>query len=271
MKQPKVYAHASYIGNTGYNNHTREFFRHLSKYLDIKVRNYTVDTNWDEAILNEPHNKEPYLLDIDKKLLHQQTLIANGNEHDRFENFIYPSYGSDFNHNINLILSETNHHYFYENYNGPKIGYNVWESTLQPEGFFNKWKDLDQMWVPSQWQAECTIAQGADPNKVKVVPEGVDVNTFYPEDPQTTLDYADGRFKFILFGRWEYRKATKEIIETFLKTFTKNDPVDLILSADNVFSTDNLNSTEERLEYYGFTDERIKIKHFPSREDYITY
>ncbi len=271
MKQPKVYAHASYIGNTGYNNHTREFFRHLSKYLDIKVRNYTVDTNWDEAILNEPHNKEPYLLDIDKKLLHQQTLIANGNEHDRFENFIYPSYGSDFNHNINLILSETSHHYFYENYNGPKIGYNVWESTLQPEGFFNKWKDFDQMWVPSQWQAECTIAQGADPNKVKVVPEGVDTNTFYPEDPQTTLDYVDGRFKFILFGRWEYRKATKEIIETFLKTFTKNDPVDLILSADNVFSTDNLNSTEERLEYYGFTDERIKVKHFPSREDYITY
>jgi hypothetical protein len=29
---PKIFAHGSYIGNTGYNNHTREFFRHLSKH-----------------------------------------------------------------------------------------------------------------------------------------------------------------------------------------------------------------------------------------------
>ena len=75
----------------------------------------------------------------------------------------------------------------------------------------------------------------ADPNKVKVVPEGVDVDTFYPEDPTNVLDYVDGRFKFILFGRWDYRKSTKEIIETFLKEFTPEEPVDLILSIDNMW------------------------------------
>jgi glycosyltransferase involved in cell wall biosynthesis len=101
----------------------------------------------------------------------------------------------------------------------PKIAYNVWESTLQPEGFFNKLLEYDQLWFPSKWQADCTIKQGADPNKVRVVPEGVDTNTFYPEDPQTKLDYVDGRFKFIIFGRWDYRKSTKEMIETFLKEF----------------------------------------------------
>ena len=40
MKKPKVYAHASYVGNTGYNNHTRDFFREISKYLQLKVRLY---------------------------------------------------------------------------------------------------------------------------------------------------------------------------------------------------------------------------------------
>ena len=107
MKQPKVFAHASYIGTTGYNNHTREFFRHLSKYLDIKVRNYTVGSKWDESFLEEPHNNEPYLIDIDKNILDQQTLLQGGNEQNRFETKIYPNYGQDFNHNVNLILKRS--------------------------------------------------------------------------------------------------------------------------------------------------------------------
>ena len=51
-----------------------------------------------------------------------------------------------------------------------------------------------------------------------------------------TTEYTDdGRFKFFLAGRWDYRKSTKEIIETFLTTFDKNEPVDLIVSIDNPF------------------------------------
>ncbi len=266
-KTPKVFAHASYVGTTGYNNHTRDFFRHLQKHVNLKVRNFTIGKNWDWPN-DEPH-KEDYINEVDKKLLVEQTLWTGEDTRDEFP--VYKEYPNDFKHNVNLVLEETNHHYFYDSYNGPKIAYNVWESTLQPEGFFNKLLEYDQLWFPSQWQADCTIAQGADPNKVKVVPEGVDTKTFYPEDPQTVLDYVDGRFKFIIFGRWDYRKSTKEIIETFLKEFKPNEPVDLIVSIDNPFSGDNFKTTEERLEHYGFTDERIKVKHFPSREDYITY
>jgi autotransporter strand-loop-strand O-heptosyltransferase len=270
MSRHKIYAHAPYVGHTGYNNHTRDFFRHLSKYSDIKVRNWTVGKSWDGPS-EEPHNGETYLTDLDKTLLHEQTLINDGNYGDRYDQQIYTNYGEDFDHDVNIILMETNHYYFYDGYKGPKIAYNVWESTLQPQGFFNKLLEYDQIWVPSKWQAECTVKQGADPDRVKVVPEGVDVDTFYPEDPVTKLDYVDGRFKFVIFGRWDYRKSTKELIETFLKEFKPEEPVDLIVSIDNPFSGDGLGTTEARLEHYGFTDERIKIKHFPSREDYITY
>lgn len=268
MLKPKVFAHASYIGTTGYNHHTRDFFRVLSKYLDLKVRNFTIGSGW-EWPSDEPHNKEPYINDIDKKLLTEQTLWIDENKRTEFS--IYKEYSNEFIHNVNLVLEETNHHYFYDKYIGPKIAYNVWESTLQPEGFFNKLLEYDQIWVPSQWQADCTIAQGADPSKVKVVPEGVDTSIFYPEDPKTVLDYVDGRFKFVMFGRWDYRKSTKEIIETFLKEFKPEEPVDLIISVDNPFSGDGLESTENRLKHFGLEDPRIKIKHFPSREDYITY
>ena len=269
MTKPKVYAHGTYVGTTGYNHHTRDFYRELQKHVDLKVRNFTVGKSW-KGNSDEPHNGEEYLNDVDKKLLTEQTLWTGENRSD-FP--IYTQYPNEFKHNVNLVLNETNHHYYYDNYIGPKIAYNVWESTRQPEPFFKKLLEFDEIWVPSQWQAQCTIDQGADPNKVKVVPEGVDTKTFYPEDPTTTLDYVDGRFKFVIFGRWDYRKSTKEMIETFLNTFDESEPVDLIVSIDNPWGEklDGMTTTEQRLEHYGFTDKRIKIKHFPSREDYITY
>jgi autotransporter strand-loop-strand O-heptosyltransferase len=269
MKDPKVYVHASYVGTTGYNNHTRDFFRHLSKLIDIKVRNFTIGKNWD-GYKDEAHNDEPWVNDIDKKLLIEQTLFNN--DGSRSEYPLYKNYSNDFKHNVNLVLEESNHHYYYDHYKGPKIAYNVWEATRQQEGFFNKLLEYDEIWVPSKWQAKCTIEQGADPNKVKVVPEGVDVNTFYPEEVNHN-DYDDERFKFVLFGRWDYRKSTKEIIQAFLNTFSKSDPVDLIVSIDNPAGKDldGFETTEERLKHYGFTDDRIKIRHFPSREDYIKY
>ena len=268
MSTPKVKAHCSYIGTTGYNHHSRDFFRKLSEKIDLKIRNFTIGKSWNWPN-NEPHNGEPYINDTDKKLLIEQILWTSKTTRDNFP--IYSNYTNEFKHNIDLVLEETDHYLFYEDYDNPKIAYNVWESTLQPPHFFDKLLEYDQIWVPSKWQADCTIKQGADPNKVKVVPEGVDVNTFYPEDPQTVLDYVDGRFKFLIFGRWDYRKSTKEIIETFLKEFDSSEPVDLIVSIDNPFSGDGHETTEKRLEHYGFTDKRIKVKHFPSREDYITY
>lgn len=265
MNKPKVYIHGSYIGTTGYNQHTRDFFREISKHLQLKVRNFTIGKNWD-GYNETPHNNEPYINEVDKSILYEQILWNNDGSRSNYK--IYPDNSKEFRQDLNIVLCETDHHLFYDDYKGPKIAYNVWETTLQPENFFNKLKEFDEMWVPSKWQRDVTIAQGYDPDKIKVVPEGVDINTFFPEKTTHELT-SDGRFKFFLAGRWDYRKSTKEIIETFLKTFDKDEPVDLIVSIDNPFSGDNLETTENRLKYYGLEDERIKIIHFPQREEYI--
>ena len=269
-EKPKVLAHTSYIGTGGYNQHARDFFRHLSKLIDIKVRNFTIGHKWG-GMSDEPHNDESYLNDIDKKLLKYQGLWVDENKGEMQSWDMYSNFKNKFEHNVNLILNETNHHFFYQDYKGPKIGYNVWESTLQPEHFFNKWKEFDQLWVPSQWQADCTIKQGISKDKVKVVPEGVDINVFFPENVELLDEYNDNKFKFLLFGRWDYRKSTKEIIETFLSTFSPDEDVEIVVSIDNRFSGDGIESTEERLKHFGINDKRVKIKHFPSREDYISY
>ena len=74
-----------------------------------------------------------------------------------------------------------------------------------------------------------------------------------------------------MFGRWDYRKSTKEIIEAFLEEFSKDEPIDLIISIDNLMAKDDFKTTEERLKHYNLRDPRLKIKHFPSREEYVKY
>ena len=265
MNKPKIYAHGSYIGETGYNQHTRDFFRHLDKHANIKVRNFTVGRSW-KGYNETSHDNEHYFNKTDKKLLYKQILWNK--DKTRSDYPLYPDQSKEFKPDVNIVLCETNHHIFYDEYEGPKIGYNVWESTLQPQGYFNKLLEFDELWVPSKWQRDCTIAQGYPEDKIKVVPEGVDVNTFYPDDT-VTHPLTKDKFTFFVAGRWDYRKSIKEIIETFIKTFDKNEPVELVLSVDNPFSNDGLKTTEERLKHYGLEDDRIKILHFPPREEYI--
>ena len=144
-KKPKLHLHSCYIGTTGFNNHTRDFFREISKTYKIKVRNFTVGKHW-KGLEDEPFNKEEYLTTSDKIFLDQQTYFNN--EHQLNDFPIYQNYPNVFTPDLNIILAEVNHHYFYQDYKGPKIGYTVWETTRYPDYFFDKLKEYEQLWVP---------------------------------------------------------------------------------------------------------------------------
>ena len=212
-----IQAHTSFIGTTGYANHAQSFFTELDKLTPIKVRNFTVGKSW-SGISNTPHNKEPYITPQMKKMLHLQTLWDG--HHERYDSPIY-HYKNDYISDIDIILEEHDHHYFYDAYDGYRIGYNVWESTRYSEQFFQQLLTLDELWVPTQWQKQISIKQGYPANKIFVIPEGVDGRTFKP----TSRPQKKNKFTFIIVGRWDYRKGVKESIEGFLKAFPNNDEV----------------------------------------------
>ena len=149
----------------------------------------------------------------------------------------------------------------------PSLLYNIWESTAQPDWFMERLKYFDGLLVGSEWQRAASIAQGVPEEFVKVVPEGVDPDIYQPgERPLYSKEYT---FDFLHVGQWQPRKSTLEICQAFLKAFPDNKNVRLYLSADTLFPSDSLKSTEERLAYYGLNDPRIIPIHFEEREEYI--
>lgn len=260
-----VKAHTSFIGETGYNCHARNFFKELHKLTQVQVRNFTVPPNWSGYTTDECFNDEYYIDDTIKTMLVEQTLHT---ENGMKEFPLYSAYKNEGNPDVHIVLNENYHHYFFNKYDGKKIAYNVWETTRYHDDFFNRLNSFDQVWVPSHWQKNCLVEQGMLESKVKVVPEGVDVNTYKPKN-RVVLFPIDRPFRFLLVGRWDYRKSTKEIIETFTNTFSEDENVELLLSVDNPFATDGFNSTEERLESLGIRHSKIKVVHYLGKDDYV--
>jgi autotransporter strand-loop-strand O-heptosyltransferase len=257
----KVRAHTCYLGKSGYSAHAREFFRALSKHVDLKVRNYT----WDDKL--------DYLNEVDLAIIDKITLSNNdGHASDYPINSILKDFnwaGEDpnFKPDVDIVLMDMDHHYFYEEYSAKTtIAFTVWESTQLPQNFFDQLLKFDYLWVVSEWHKQVAVNQGYPEYRVKVVHEGVNheflTNDEYIKDPG---------FNFLFFGRWDYRKAVPEIIDSFLKAFPNGERVNLILNADNPYAVDGMHTTEERLEHYGFRDDRIKVKHFMSREEYVNW
>lgn len=249
-----VIGHCSFIPHTGYASHSREFFTRLADYLPVRIRNfaYTPDLSHlsekqKNMVIHQTWTQPPYQLGL--------------------------QFNRDFYHKIiNIVLMETNHYYFYDKYDGPKVAYNVWESTRQPEQFFFKLLEYDMMWVPTNWQRWCTIEQGYPADKIFVVPEGVNEKLFNPGEPPIKV-LKDDRFKFLVCGRWDYRKSTTEILRAFIEEFKKDEPVDIVCQIENPFRQDEYGSTQERLVGHKLVDPRIKIvTGLPESDDlYLSY
>lgn len=256
----RIKVHTSVIGNAGYNVHAREFLTALNKLTPLKIRNFSVGQTW-EGISDTPHDDEPYITDDLKSMLSEQTTLTDENELQEWS--IY-SYDKNFKQDINIVLVSESHHYFNQNYLGYNIAYCVTESTKLEKTFKKTLQKFHQIWVATNWQKQCYISQGLEESKIKVVNEGVNSELFKP----STKSVINNRFSFIVVGRWEYRKSTQQIVETFMKTFDSTEPVDLILLTDNTFG-DNNKFTTDILKQLNIEDFRIKTYSHLDIKDYI--
>lgn len=95
--------------------------------------------------------------------------------------------------------------------------------------------EVDEVWVPTSWVRDCYIKSGIPTNKVQVVPNGVDPGVFNPKVTPTNLTEvfndapAQDTFKFLFVGGSIWRKGIDVLLSAYLKAFSKDDNVCLVI------------------------------------------
>lgn len=104
-----------------------------------------------------------------------------------------------------------------------------WEFGSIPERWvYNMNKYLDQLWVPSHFVRDCYIESGLIPEKVVVVPNGVNADLYHPKAPPMRLE-TNKTFKFLFVGGGILRKGIDVLLQAFVETFSSDDNVALVL------------------------------------------
>ena len=108
-------------------------------------------------------------------------------------------------------------------------------------------RHVDELWVPSSYSRDCYLESGVDPDRVAVVPCGVNPERYRPDAPPLELGTEKGT-KFLFVGGTIPRKGPDILLETYLETFTREDDVCLVvkdLGTDSFYSGQTLRARLE--------------------------
>lgn len=194
-RDPLVHAIGWFDGRYGYNVHTRNLFDALSRRLPVAASPM--------RILEGPQEED-------------KREIAETFAPHRDIATIALLYGS-----LTGVL---------EGASGTRIAYTVWESTKLPDLWFDPLSKADRIWTASAWGKRVFAANGFDPDRIDVVPEGVDPLVFNPEIPPSAALPRGDVFRFLAVGRWEPRKGLAELVSAFDREFGEQDRVELVLA-----------------------------------------
>ena len=137
-----------------------------------------------------------------------------------------------------------------DNLAGRKIVWCVFEQTSLPQMWLDVWALFDEVWVPSDWGRRVLIANGLDPQKAVVMPEGVDTKVYRP------LPKLHDKFRFLVVGKYEGRKSVDETIVAFNAAFPPDDnEVELWLKCDYFGRPDRVEELGRKIS----ADPRIRL------------
>ena len=137
-----------------------------------------------------------------------------------------------------------------------------WEFGALPERWiYNMNKYVDQVWVPSDYVRQSYLRSGLLPDKVAVVPNGVNPEVYSPHADALLLP-TEKRFKFLFVGGGILRKGIDLLLNAFVETFTAAEDVCLVVKefgAGKVYQTIEIGEWIER--YRGNHPEMPEILH----------
>lgn len=112
---------------------------------------------------------------------------------------------------------------------GRRVAVRPWDFGPYPP----RWVDAieqhyDELWVFTRWARDCAIRGGLAPDRIRIVPLGVDLQAFDPDGP--THPITNVRRHTVLFvGAAIDRKGADIAVRAFERAFTDHDDVQLVV------------------------------------------
>ncbi len=103
-----------------------------------------------------------------------------------------------------------------------------WEFGALPLDWAKQATTVDEFWAYSNYVRGLYLAAGVAPEKVKVIPLGIDPQSFRPDSKPLPLATRKA-FKFLFVGGTIYRKGPDVLLRAYLDTFTAADDVCLVI------------------------------------------
>lgn len=116
---------------------------------------------------------------------------------------------------------------FYANKNFYTIGFTMSELDRISKDWVDKCNSLNEIWVPSRFNYQTFASSGVLPDKLHIVPLGVDTWHFRPAEVKKEKE----RFVFLSCFELIPRKNCDLLIEAFYEEFSTGEPVELVIKA----------------------------------------
>lgn len=103
-----------------------------------------------------------------------------------------------------------------------------WEFGALPAEWVRKLERADAVWANSSYLRKVYIDSGVSAEKIQIVPLGIDPDRFHPQAEPLKLS-TNKKFRFLFVGGTIHRKGPDLLLEAYLKNFTCQDDVVLVI------------------------------------------
>ncbi|MEW6304181.1 MAG: glycosyltransferase family 29 protein [Verrucomicrobiota bacterium] len=111
------------------------------------------------------------------------------------------------------------------------IGRTMFETDRIPPDWVQACNRMDEVWVPSRFNAATFAAAGVEPDKLVVMPGAVDEHFFDPKRHRPMAPPRPAAFNFLSIFEWSSRKGWDVLLAAYLREFGADDDVCLYLRA----------------------------------------
>lgn len=103
-----------------------------------------------------------------------------------------------------------------------------WEFGSTPKKWLQIFSQADEIWVPSSFVKKVYCMDGVNPEKVVVLPNGVNTSLFKKNNKKFSLKTAK-KIKLLFVGGTIYRKGIDLLLKAYTEVFTSKDDICLVI------------------------------------------